>query len=532
MERYFRMISFSVFFIIGGILHVLLRTADFADCFSQLFYGVMVLAWGMLVKGQIIDKRMRAIYWQIVIVLEMYFLLQICRYRLADANNRHLWYAYYIPMLVIPLLFFYLTFFINRPQETRRHHYALFSIPTVVLAILIMTNDYHQLFMRLDKMGTDSLSLSNAGILVYFYYVYSYGLLVVAFVVLFRKCQVSISKRKVMQLVLILVLCLFLLISYATPISPRINGTRLWNIGEIFAICNIFILEACMQVGLITVNTRYNWIFQNADIPAVIQDADGRRVYQTKGGEAVFVPSEDSLINTSNISGGCVSWVVDLSAVNALNRQITETIEQINARNHYLKTQNSMMEEKAAIDARNRVYDRIAQTVSAQLAKIDEQLADEQTDFSQRLRKIVVYNAYIKRRSNLELLRESGEIISSGEIGTAIRESVNYLQLNQMNVSFSFLIDGDIAVDAAILAYDFFEKVAEYVLDKISMLSIIVAEKDGIISLRMLTDIPDCSFIDGWSSDELIACNGRIVKTENGKDSILALFFERGGDGL
>lgn len=531
MKRYIRMLSFSTVFVVGGILHVLLRQVAFTDCFSQLFYGVMVLIWGRLIKNQIIEKRIRIIYWGIVGVLETYYLLQICRYRLIDGNNRHLWYAYYIPMLFIPLLFFYLTLFINcTEKEKRRPQYLLFAVPTITLAGLVMTNDYHQLFLHLENAGTDSVSASNAGILLYVYCVYSYGMLIAAFIMLFRKCRISISKRKILQLIIIECICLFLLISYVTDICPKINGVKLWNIGEIYAICCVFILEACMQVGLITVNTSYNKIFQETDLPAVIRDLSGKIVYRTKGADAAITPSQESIVRSSDISGGSVTWAVDLSAVNTLNRQITETIGQINARNHYLTTQNAMQEEKASIDARNRVYDRIAGIVSYQLSQIENLLNSDEIDFAKRLKKIVVYNAYIKRRSNLELLRESEEKISVVEINTAIRESVNYLELNQINVSVNFLIDGVMSADAAVLAYDFFETVAEYVLNKVSMLSVTVAERDGIISMRMLTDIPDCSFIDTWSSRELATCNGKIVKTENNQDSILALFFERGGD--
>lgn len=533
MERYIRMISFSAVFIVGGILHALFVKADFVDCFSQLFCGVVVLVWGMLIKSRIIERRIRIIYMEIVGVLEVYFLLQICRYRLVDGNDRHLWYAYYIPMLIIPFLFLYLTLYMNRSEKEKRHPiHLLFAVMTFVLAGLIMTNDYHQLFLRLDDAMQDSMSTSNAGILLYIYCVYSCGMLVAAFIMLFHKCRISIPRRKILQLVIIVCICVFLFISYVTDIYPRINGTKLWNIGEIFAICCIFVLEGCMQVGLITVNTGYTGIFQETDLPAVIRDVSGKIVYRTKGADAVLTPSPESLVRSSGISGGSVTWAVDLSAVNTLNRQITETIGQINARNHYLTTQNEMQEEKAAIDARNRVYDRIAGMVSHQLAQIEHLLDSDEIDFSKRLKKIVVYNAYIKRRSNLELLRESEDRISVVEIITAIRESVTYLELNQINVSVNFLIDGEMSADAAVLAYDFFETVAEHVLNKVSMLSVTVAERDGIISMRMLTDISDCSFIDKWSCKELTKCKGKIVKTENNQDSILALFFERGGDRL
>lgn len=530
MEHYKRLISVSIVFIISGILHVLLRTVDFTGCFSQLFYGFIVIVWGMQVSDRIIDRRVRNLILGIVLFLEMFFLMQICRYRLAEGQNKLLWYSYYIPTLVIPLLFFYLTLYMNRQEkEVPDAKSILVSVPVLVLIPLILTNNLHQLFIRLDDSLLDSVGSSNAGILSYISRIYSVLLLIVTFILLFRKCQISISKQKLFQLIFILCICIFLLGSYALGLSPKINGVKLWDIGEIYAMISIYILEACMQVGLIPVNTKYTWIFQETDLPAVIQDNTGKYVYLTKGAEAVLNPSKESFVRSSDISGGSVSWAVDLSAVNELNRRITTTIEQIDARNRYLTTQNAINEEMAAVDARNKVYDRIAGIVSNQLGQIEELMAEEETDFSQRLKKIVVYNAYIKRRSNLELLRESEKTIPAGELYTAVSESVSYLKLNQIEVYLNFGIDGEISADAGILAYDFFETVAEAVLNKGSVMSVNLSDKDGQLSLRMLTDISDCSFIDGWSCNEFASCHGKISKTVNDGDSILALTFERGG---
>lgn len=530
MKRYKRLIFFSIVFIIGGILHVLLRPVGLTGCFSQLFFGFAVLMWGMLVKDQIIDRRVLNLTWGIVLSLELYFLLQICRYRLIGDNNRLLWYSYYIPMLVILLLFFYLTLYMNRQKNESPNPKVLFvSLPAIVLISLIMTNDYHQLFVRLNDTTLDSIGISNAGILVYIYWSYSIAILAMAFFLLFYKCQITIPKEKVFQLTLIICAGSLLHLSYALGMSPRINGVKLWNIGEIFAIDSIFVLEACMQAGLISVNTGYSWIFQKTDLPAIIQDTSGENVYLSKGADAVLKPTKESFVKSAVISGGSVSWAVDLSAVNELNRQIKATIDQIDARNRYLSIQNSIKEETAAVDARNKVYDRIAGIVSNQLGHIEELLSEEDSDFTKRLKKIVVYNAYIKRRSNLELLRESEKIISAGELYTAISESISYLKLNQIDVIFNSNISGDISADAGILAYDFFESIAERVLNQASMMSVNLTENEGKMSLRILTDISDCSFIDEWTCNEFVSCKGELVKNKNDSDSILALSFERGG---
>lgn len=530
MERYKRFIIFSIVFLIGGILHVVLREVDFTACFSPLFYGVLVLVWGMLVDDQVIDRRVRILVRGIVFFLGMYFLLQICRYRLTNGNSRFFRYAYYIPMIFLPLLFFYITIYMNRQKnDVPDKRLNLVSVPALVLIPLIMTNDLHQLFIRLDDNLVDSVTRTNAGILVYPYWIYTTSLLVVSFVLLFYKCQISISKQKIIQLIITLSVCLVLLVSYVTGLAPKINGVKLWEIGEIYAIISIFVLETCMLVGLISVNTRYSWIFRETDFPAVIKDNNGEVVYRTEGADAVFNPTRESFVKAADISGGSVSWAVDLSSINALNRQIAATIDQIEARNRTLTIQNTIREETAAVDARSKVYDRIAGKVSNQLGKIEELLSLEGEDFSDRLRKIVVYNVYIKRRSNLELLRENEKIIPIEELCMAILESIGYLKLNSIDVNFTCTVDGNMSANANILAYDYFETVAEAVLNRASMLSINLTEKDRRLSLRILADITNCSFMDEWNCEEFEECCGKITKTEDNKDSILVLSFDRGG---
>lgn len=531
MAKYRRMLCFLFIFLAGGVLHIALREVDFTDCFSQLYYGVVVLIWGMLVTGQIIDKRVRSITWGIVAFLELYFLLQIGRYRLTYGHSRLFWYAYYIPMMLIPLLLFFLTLYMNRQQEEKLHPTAFIAaVPAVALIALIMTNDFHQLFMRIDS-GSDGITGSNMGIVVILYWVYAGLLLVAALVIMFYKCQ-TISKRKIIKMLVLLCLLVSLILlalSLPTAFYPAISGVKFWDTGEQFAFSFVMILEASMLLGLILVNTKYTWIFQETNLPVVIRDRSGAEVYLTKGATAVLEPSRDSVIREADISGGSVAWAIDLSVINDLNRQILNAIEQIEARNHYLTTQKALQEEKAAIDARNRVYDRIAEITGAQLEKIENLLADEDTEFLERLKKITVYNVYIKRRSNLELLRESEAEISASEIHLAIAESINYLELNHMNISLNCLAEGKLSVDAAILAYDFFETVAEHLLDQTTNMSVSISGKDNGMVVRILTDIVDCSFIERWENSEVARLHGRISTLQNDGDSILSLSFERGG---
>lgn len=519
----------AVLFLLGGILHVLLRNVDFTDCFSQIFYGCVVLLWSVTIGERIINHKARHILYSIIFFMEMYFVLQICKYRLFF-NNRRVWTYYYIPMVIIPILLFYLSLSMNRrEQEKLDKRWLPVSIPGALLVLTIMTNDLHLCFIKIDASG-DEIRISNAGILYYVYWVYVAVMFVAATIVLFHKCQISISKRRVWILTFTYVMCVGIFLLHVVGLTPKIKGVQLWNIGELFAFCMICILEACIKIGLIPANVNYKKFFYRTDIPAIIKNCKGEVVYNSASATKFSATSKDEYIQTESISGGSVSYIVNLSAVNALNRAIEDVTEQVTVRNSYLMTQNSLKEERAGVDARNRVYDRIAGIVCKQTAKIEEILNDIESEYSDKFKKIAVYNVYIKRRSNMELLSESEKIFPISELVTAIAESAEYLKLNDIEMVFSPFAAGKISADVAILTYEFFEEIAEIILEETKMMSVILVNKEDGFSLRVIVNGVQLPFHETWKQKEVLACGGTISITKEDEDTIIALSFEKGGE--
>lgn len=519
----------AVIYLFGGILHVLLRNVDFTDCFSQIFYGCVVLLWCVTISEKITNSKARHILYGIVFFMEMYFVLQICKYRLFF-NSKTVWAYYYIPMLIIPTLLFYLSLSINRLEsEKMDKRWFLASIPGMFLVIIILTNNFHMWFLEINGVG-DEISTSNAGVFYYLYWIYVVLMFVATTIVLFSKCRIAISKRRVWILALTYIMSVGIFLLHTIGFIPKIHGVKLWNIGEMFAFCMIVILEVCIKIGLVPANINYKKFFYGTDIPAIIKDNNGEIVYRSSNTEKFINPSDDEYIQTEAISGGSVSYIVDLSTVNALNREIEEVTEQISVRNNYLKTQNSLKEERAGVDARNRVYDRIAGIVSNQITKIDEILNEKETEYAYRFKRIAIYNAYIKRRSNMELLSESEKEFLVSELVTAIAESAEYLKLNDIEVVFSSFATGKVSADIAILTYEFFEEIAEIILEEAKMMSVILTNKENVFSLRVVINCVKLPLGETWKAKEVLAFGGMISVTEEEDDTIIALSFEKGGE--
>lgn len=527
-EKY-NFLPLAVIFLVGGILHVLLRNVDFTDCFSQIFFGCVVLLWGVSISERIINSKVRHILSYIILFMVIYFILQICKYRLFF-NNRTIWVYYYIPMLIIPILLFQLSLNLNRKENEKLYkRWMLESIPGVILVLLILTNDLHMWFLKIDG-DKDEIRISTAGILYYLYWVYVAIMFVAATVVLFRKCRISISKKRIWKLAFAYVISGGIFLLHCIGLTPRINGVELWNIGELFAFCMIFILEICINIGLIPANSNYKEFFYRTNIPAIIKNNKGEVVYSSVSAEIFTAPSEDEYVQTQYISGGSVSYIVNLSTVNALNKEIEDVTEQIQVRNNYLMSQNSLKEERAGVDARNRVYDRIAGIVSDQISSIDEILNGSVIEPGDRLKKIAVYNAYIKRRSNMELLSESDKSFTVSEIISAIAESAEYLKLIDIEVMVSPYAKGKVSADAAILCYELFEAIAEIVLDKAKMMSVIIANKEDGLVQRIVVNCVQIPFSENWKLQEVSSQRGIINVTENDTDTIITLNFGKGGE--
>lgn len=76
-------------------------------------------------------------------------LVQLARYKFiwdSVVTLRYLWYSYYVVLETVPFLTFFLAVSINLTDENHvDKKYLLWGAPSVILIILIYTNDFHNL---------------------------------------------------------------------------------------------------------------------------------------------------------------------------------------------------------------------------------------------------------------------------------------------------------------------------------------------------------------------------------------------------
>ena len=460
------------------------------------------------------------------------FLLQLLRYDICNSFvilDRYLWYAMYLPMTAQPILCFFLAVCLYRREEQPlpRACWLLAAVGAVIV-LGVLTNDLHFQFKSFPSGVLDDNGQEVSGWLFYLSQALIYGVYGLTYALILKKDLRFVGRRyRWLPLIPFLFGVIYFTI-FPLNLGQRLFGARLWNMGEVLSFCIIGTMEAFIQVGMIPANMGYETVFRAAAIPAVILDRKGAPVYQTAAANDPFAENEDTAVFSNPIPGGSIQWAVDLREINGLNRQIEEATQQIETRNAYLAEETRIRRERAELETRNRLYDNISRLVKPQLEQIDELLNSREDTMARRLPRIAVLIAYIKRRSNMELLAAEGSLPAS-ELGSATAESLDYLGLCGVNAACT--VSGGEKVfpaEMVIAAYEQIEAIVEQSLDSLSDLVVTLRAEGPSLTVRMLLRSDDFSY-EADSGEAPVGYDRRLAITKDRQDLVIDLTLTEGG---
>ena len=530
--RYVAMIAAA--FLFCGLLHVFCYGAVFADSIAQLFCGAFVALWALSVQRRITDGRLRRMLLGTAAFMLLHNVLQFVRYSLTGDDldfERYIWYAYYIPMIAIPLFCFFTALCVYRPQE---EPLPRFCAPLIAIAVLMgigfLTNDFHFFGFRFPSGVLIDDGNERRGWLYILYCAWLGLLMLFTLLVTARKCRRSVGVRmQALPAAPLLIMVLMLLLGIM-GIRPRVNGIDFWKDGQIFTFGVLGFLESCIQIGLIPANRDYERLFALAELPAVILNEREEPVYRTANVQYPFPECADMRVQAHAIRGGSIRWLTDIGPLLALNENLAEAIQQIEARNAYLAEEYKTRRERAEMDTRSRLYDRISSIVRPQLDQIEAraQTANGAERFEAQLPPIAVLCAYVKRRSNMELMAADG--LPLEELATAIGESLENIRLTGAGTALQTAGHGAFPAAMLIAAYEHFEDIVEACLDTlVELLVVIRAEEDRLI-LRMLLQADAIEYAARPHAENAGFTRQLTVSTDN-RDTLVVLTLTKGGDG-
>lgn len=457
----------------------------------------LLIAWCISILRRLTNRQVRNLLIAVGILMAFWLTVRTVKYELiADRTNpigRYIWYSYYIPMVLIPLIGFFVVKYIDKPIDYNHPKWMNYlAIPAVLLLVLVFTNDLHQSVFRFHK-GIELFDTQYQYGIPYYILMAWFILGGLYFVgMLLKKSRVPGSKHMQRLPLYIMLGAIVFWVLYTLKI---INC----DLTVMDCLLIVLLLESAIQNGMIASNTNHRELFDMTTVPLLIVDEDFQPHYVSSNAlplseadiaktQTGAVHQENTLLRSTPIHAGRVVWQDDITVQNTLHQQLQSIREQMSEENTLLQAEVELTEHKAKVDEQNRLYDRIAQEVAPQLIRAEElmkQVSAKPENARELMSKLCVLGCYIKRRGNLLLLGEDNKQIPAVELEHCIRESLENLRLGGIFTLLNSQCDGTLPVTVVVSIYDFYENVAERLLDKATAFLVNLKCEDGAMTMNI-----------------------------------------------
>ena len=451
------------------------------------YYGVAVY-WRNSLKQRIVNPKVYRYFGWIPNLIIVLLLIRQIKYdyiHMIPSINNYFWYAYYIPLINIPTIAVITSQFIGKGDryEIDLKWFLLF-LPSLFFCLMTMTNNLHQLVFKLEveNFRIDSPPY-HYNFLYYLMMIYFFGEIIYFLYCITSKNKVEGSKHKIYIPILIFLISAILLVLKILELQ------NFYMVPEIFCMGLGGMLEACIQIGLLPVNTNYVQFFEKTTLKAEMIDMEGRILYRTKTYEDTLV--EDEVLREYPIDGGTSYYIEDMSRINELQRKLTDTANQLSEENNIIQANNDLNKKRVKLETENRLYEMIENRLYSTIQKVEERLdhADKE-DFKE----LVLYNTYIKRYSNLMILHEENEMLSFFELENALNESLNYLKLSDKFTLLNSHISTKVSGHELIEFYSVFQRIIELSYPTLKGIMINTKEDREKITISMMVESDSCDF--------------------------------------
>lgn len=479
---------------------------------QYVFFGLLAY-WTASVIGRVSNKNVRSGITVAIVLMGMILLIRLLKYHVfyEETATRYLWYSYYIPQCIAPVVLLLTILGMGR-QEGRplaKGWYLLF-LPAAALILLVFTNDLHEQVFSFAK----GLKYSNE---IYkwewgYYFILSWiAVLYLSIgVLLYIKCRVSGCRKKAWIPLVLFIVCIVLCVlrEVFDPVFIRMPEAVVFSVVVVF--------ESLIRIGFIPSNVNHEELFYVADVSAGIADKDLNVVLTSKNAPEITREQAmkaangsktelrgDLVLRAKAIRGGDVFWTEDYSVINKINESLAEINETLAEESDLIAAENKLKEQRSKIEEQNNLYKGIFAVFRPHLKKIKKCFAKaiSEEEKEEALRLAVVYGVYLKRRSNFAMLAKNGQVQLS-ELLYAIRESTDALSFYGAAASVIFEGDGTALIGQVTFLYEFFEDCIESALPDLSACLVRLSVNNGLLHCRIALDNARESIPENWRSRE------------------------------
>ena len=421
----------------------------------QIIYALLLFLWSSSLNMRVVGKRTKRLFFQLAFFMFILILVQIIKYNFCrkPVYCRYLWYAYYFPIISVPLTSFRIVCSIGEPEEGKNHKKShLLWIPCLMLFLFVLTNDLHEKVFCF-KNGLDDYN--NYGHNYGFYIIFAWALffILASFILTIFKCPIKIKKYNFSYPFIPIVIYLIYLVIYNRyhflfddiPVKIHFQQAMLLTL--------ILFWEACIKLGIIRTNKKHKDYLDNTGLDFTIIDKKGSIIFSDNGldpdliklGSGDYI-NETTILRINELRAGQIVWIEDVSSLVAAKKELEKLTTELKKEEELLRSENEVKEIKARNETKNYIYDKIYLSLSKERDDILNILREKEPD-RDAIKYIALKGTFIKRWSNLKIIEEDlknkgFDTVSIQELFYALKESLDQLDFYNIKHDISGFEEG------------------------------------------------------------------------------------------
>ena len=504
-----------------------------------LIYLGILISWGMSVYDRIINKIIRR-YLIVLVGLMMFWMmmraLRLTIFHYVFPFGQWCWYAYYVPMILTPMVSFLATKYIGKPEEYRiSKKWYMMYVPSAALIIGILTNDLHQLAFRFYEGYEAGWDIYQRSFLYYAAVAWIFVCITLMIAEVIKNCRIPDEKKVVWLPIAMLGIGVLYTVLYL--VDSAFFGFIEMTAALCFTVVAIW--ESCIKTGLIQSNTHYDELLRYSGLGVVVADNEYEVHYRSEDAKLLtaeqmkaaeispIMLDRDIRVSSSEIRGGHTLWQEDISELVGMLNELKELQEELKDSNAVSMKNYQMDKQIRTLEEKNRLHDELHKQTSRQINLMNDWLkklieTEDKDEKKKILRHIVVVGAYLTRRYNLVLVNEQDGMIKEKEFQLSIQEMMKNLKLTGVECADSVIFGKDLPTEVAMKLFDFYEYVIENAFDGLNFLFARFFSRDEKFY----------ACIDAVCSFDLMFLQSENISVDKTDDDCYTLSFSvKGGDG-
>lgn len=414
--------------VVDGLIH--------SSSIPLLVAAIAFSIWGVLVYLRCLDYVLRRRLVAVAAICALWMIEVILKYKsFTPFYATILWYLYYVPMTLVPLLYQLCGLRLaglEQHRAGRRYRTALW-VAAILLIGFVLTNDFHQQVFHFDR-SSDTWSNDYTYGWGYFAVLIWTAFNLVAFFILVGRSASFRIQRFSGTAALVLLGGAFFAISYAL----RVPWAWKLNFSLVYCVLCVVTLEICLDCGVIPSYHDIAGIFDTLPLDLKVLTRDLQEVYATPVSKPIpagvreelraqelghshafaVVSNPDVMYRSFPLLGGSALLAQDVSEVNELNRELAHRRMELQRQNELLTADYDLKAHLADQEAEALLVKDVDQALARALGEMYGLLSSlppltDEASSHERYRMLQcakMFVAYCKRKGSLTLAQhgESG----------------------------------------------------------------------------------------------------------------------------